>query len=58
MHDIITSSEVAHYNEPMEFPWMVDGARVPKNAAQLLTDLVWIFFFLIEFFIEDFPNSA
>ncbi|ONM37417.1 Phosphoglycerate mutase-like family protein [Zea mays] len=39
LHDIITSSEVAHYNEPMEFPWMVDGARVPKNAAQLLTDL-------------------
>ncbi|CAD6229623.1 unnamed protein product [Miscanthus lutarioriparius] len=39
LHDIIISSEVANCNEPMEFPWMVDGARVPKNASQLLTDL-------------------
>ncbi|OQU87660.1 hypothetical protein SORBI_3003G315166 [Sorghum bicolor] len=39
LHDIITSSEVANCNVPMKVPWMVDGARVPKNAAQLLTDL-------------------
>ncbi|RLM93078.1 hypothetical protein C2845_PM08G27330 [Panicum miliaceum] len=39
LHDIITSSKVANCNEPVEFPWMVDGAGVPKNAAQLLTSL-------------------
>ncbi|CAO2178027.1 unnamed protein product [Urochloa humidicola] len=39
LHDIITSSKVANCNEPVEFPWMVDGAGVPKNAAQLLTNL-------------------
>ncbi|OEL27790.1 Inositol hexakisphosphate and diphosphoinositol-pentakisphosphate kinase 2 [Dichanthelium oligosanthes] len=39
LHDIITSSKVANCNESMEFPWMVDGAGVPKNAAQLLTNL-------------------
>jgi hypothetical protein len=40
LHDIITSSKVVNCNEPVEFPWMVDGAGVPKNAAQLLTKLV------------------
>ena len=40
LHDIITSSKVANCNKPVEFPWMVDGAGVPKNAAQLLTSLV------------------
>jgi hypothetical protein len=40
LYDIITSSKVANCNEPVEFPWMVDGAGVPKNAAQLLTSLV------------------
>ncbi|PAN28180.1 hypothetical protein PAHAL_5G136600 [Panicum hallii] len=39
LYDIITSSKVANCNEPVEFPWMVDGAGVPKNAAQLLTSL-------------------
>ncbi|CAL4947150.1 unnamed protein product [Urochloa decumbens] len=39
LHDIITASKVANCNEPVEFPWMVDGAGVPKNAAQLLTNL-------------------
>ncbi|CAL4961082.1 unnamed protein product [Urochloa decumbens] len=39
LHDIITSSKVANCNKPVEFPWMVDGAGVPKNAAQLLTNL-------------------
>ncbi|KAF8766151.1 hypothetical protein HU200_007649 [Digitaria exilis] len=39
LHDIITSSKTANFNEPVEFPWMVDGAGVPKNAVQLLTNL-------------------
>ncbi|KAL6614393.1 hypothetical protein ACP70R_036663 [Stipagrostis hirtigluma subsp. patula] len=39
LHDIITSSNVANCNEHVEFPWMVDGAGVPTNAAQLLTNL-------------------
>lgn len=39
LHDIIISSKVANGNEPVEFPWMVDGAGVSTNAAQLLSDL-------------------
>ncbi|KAJ1285668.1 hypothetical protein BS78_03G295200 [Paspalum vaginatum] len=39
LHDIIASSKVANCSEPVEFPWMVDGAGVPKNAAQLLPKL-------------------
>lgn len=39
LHYIIISSKVANVNEPVEFPWMVDGAGVPTNAAQLLIHL-------------------
>ncbi|CAM0883363.1 unnamed protein product [Alopecurus aequalis] len=39
LHDIIISSKVANGSEPAAFPWMVDGAGVSTNAAQLLTDL-------------------
>ena len=39
MHDIIISPKVTNGSEPA-FPWMVDGAGVSTNAAQLLTDLV------------------
>uniref|UniRef100_A0A0E0JPG6 Inositol hexakisphosphate and diphosphoinositol-pentakisphosphate kinase n=1 Tax=Oryza punctata TaxID=4537 RepID=A0A0E0JPG6_ORYPU len=38
LHNIILSSKVAN-GEPVEFPWMVDGAGVPPNAAKLLTNL-------------------
>ncbi|KAF0917120.1 hypothetical protein E2562_016925 [Oryza meyeriana var. granulata] len=38
LHDIILSPKVAN-GEPLEFPWMVDGAGVPPNAAKLLTNL-------------------
>jgi inositol hexakisphosphate/diphosphoinositol-pentakisphosphate kinase len=40
LHDIIVSSKVANGSKPAGYPWMVDGAGVPTNAAQLLTDLV------------------
>ncbi|XP_037414332.1 inositol hexakisphosphate and diphosphoinositol-pentakisphosphate kinase VIP1-like isoform X3 [Triticum dicoccoides] len=39
LHDIIISSKVANGGDPAGFPWMVDGADVSTNAAQLLTDL-------------------
>ncbi|KAK1667992.1 hypothetical protein QYE76_056151 [Lolium multiflorum] len=39
LHDIIVSSKVANGSKPAGYPWMVDGAGVPTNAAQLLTDL-------------------
>uniref|UniRef100_A0A0D9V6F9 Inositol hexakisphosphate and diphosphoinositol-pentakisphosphate kinase n=1 Tax=Leersia perrieri TaxID=77586 RepID=A0A0D9V6F9_9ORYZ len=38
LHDIILSSKVAN-GQSVEFPWMVDGAGVPPNAAKLLTNL-------------------
>uniref|UniRef100_A0A0E0N389 Inositol hexakisphosphate and diphosphoinositol-pentakisphosphate kinase n=1 Tax=Oryza rufipogon TaxID=4529 RepID=A0A0E0N389_ORYRU len=38
LHNIILSSKIAN-GETMEFPWMVDGAGVPPNAANLLTNL-------------------
>ncbi|KAI5007330.1 hypothetical protein ZWY2020_050775 [Hordeum vulgare] len=39
LHDFIISSKVANGRDPAGFPWMVDGAEVSTNAAQLLTDL-------------------
>ncbi|TVU34900.1 hypothetical protein EJB05_16756 [Eragrostis curvula] len=39
LHEIITSSNNANCKHNVEFPWMVDGAEVPTNAAQLLTEL-------------------
>ncbi|GJN17500.1 hypothetical protein PR202_gb04573 [Eleusine coracana subsp. coracana] len=39
LHYIITSSNVVNCKQLVELPWMVDGAKVPTNAAQLLTEL-------------------
>jgi hypothetical protein len=49
LHDIIISSKVANGSEPAGFPWMVDGAGVSTNAAQLLTDLVKFIRYLLSF---------
>uniref|UniRef100_A0A0E0GS37 Inositol hexakisphosphate and diphosphoinositol-pentakisphosphate kinase n=4 Tax=Oryza TaxID=4527 RepID=A0A0E0GS37_ORYNI len=37
LHEIIiTNAKAKNTNEPVEFPWMVDGAGLPANASQLL----------------------
>uniref|UniRef100_A0A0D3FMM4 Inositol hexakisphosphate and diphosphoinositol-pentakisphosphate kinase n=1 Tax=Oryza barthii TaxID=65489 RepID=A0A0D3FMM4_9ORYZ len=37
LHEIIiTNAKAKNANEPVEFPWMVDGAGLPANASQLL----------------------
>jgi hypothetical protein len=62
LHDIITSTNVANCKQHVEFPWMVDGAKVPTNAAQLLTELVcWLgilFHFSFELFCREYASSS
>lgn len=44
MHEIIiTNAKAKNTNEPVEFPWMVDGAGLPANASQLLPKMVQYF---------------
>lgn len=41
MNEIITSTaKTVDSNGSPEFPWMVDGAGLPPNAAELLPELV------------------
>lgn len=41
MNEIITSSTKADHSSGFsEFPWMIDGAGLPPNAAELLPKLV------------------
>ncbi|KAL6893672.1 hypothetical protein ACP4OV_007770 [Aristida adscensionis] len=37
---IISNAKAKNTEEPLEFPWMVDGAGLPANASQLLPKMV------------------
>jgi hypothetical protein len=44
LHELIISNAKAKKTEePLEFPWMVDGAGLPANASQLLPKMVKYF---------------
>lgn len=57
LHNIITSLNVANRKQHVEFPWMVDGAKVPTDAAQLLTELVCLVDILFHFPFELFSRE-